>query len=118
MPTTLIVIAVIVLIVLAVAFIVIRKKNQEANIARAEQLRTQAAAQAQTTLPPTQERAAEAEPTPDPDTPHSTPGSPPGSGTPLLPRRTPGANEMPGKPWEAEGGSGGWFTRKDQSDKA
>lgn len=39
----------------------------------------------------------------------------PTSSTPLLPRRTPGANEMPGKPMESEGG-GGWFTRKDSSD--
>ena len=36
--------------------------------------------------------------------------------TPLLPRRTPGANEMPGKPMETEGGGGGWFTRKDSTD--
>ena len=35
------------------------------------------------------------------------------SGTPLLPRRTPGANDMPGKPMESDGTSGGWFTRKD-----
>ena len=32
--------------------------------------------------------------------------------SPLLPRRTPGAQEMPGKPIETDG-SGGWFTRKD-----
>lgn len=59
--TTFIVIAVIVLAVLAVAAYVIRQRNREANVARAEQLRTQAAAQAQTTLPPAQDRAAEAE---------------------------------------------------------
>lgn len=222
MTTTLIVIAVIVLVVLAVAFFVIRKRNQEADVARAEQLRAQAVTQAQTTLPPTQERAAEAEakaaearavaeraqaeaeearltaaraeaeheaqvraadridprvdhtsddyapqvggtvdqqPAPpseaavapdeasaertesheapeptedstedpdteDPDTQDPDTQDPgaqeptPASGTPLLPRRTPGANEMPGKPLEAEGGSGGWFTHKDQSDKA
>lgn len=59
--TTYIVIAVIVLVVLAVAAYVIRQKNREANIARAEQLRTQAVSEAQTTLPPAQDRAAEAE---------------------------------------------------------
>ena len=36
---------------------------------------------------------------------------------PVLPRRTPGANDMPGKPMETDGTSGGWFTRKD-SDNA
>ena len=30
---------------------------------------------------------------------------------PLLPRRTPGANEMPGKPIEQTDGGGGWFTK-------
>ncbi|MCW2735776.1 hypothetical protein, partial [Nocardioides sp.] len=59
--TTFIVIAVIVLVVLAVAAYVIRQKNREANIARAEELRTQAATRAQSTLPPAQDRAAEAE---------------------------------------------------------
>lgn len=59
--TTLIVIAVIVLVVLAVAAYVIRQKNRETNVARADQLRNQAASQAQTTLPPAQDRAAEAE---------------------------------------------------------
>ena len=59
--TTFIVIAVIVLVVLGVAAYVIRQRNREANIARADQLRTQAATQAQSTLPPTQDRAAEAE---------------------------------------------------------
>jgi FtsZ-interacting cell division protein ZipA len=34
------------------------------------------------------------------------------STAPGLPRRTPGAQEMPGKPIETDG-SGGWFTRKD-----
>ena len=38
--------------------------------------------------------------------------SAPAAGTPLLPRRTPGSHDMPGKPMESEGG-GGWFTRKD-----
>ena len=41
---------------------------------------------------------------------------PASGGAPLLPRRTPGANEMPGKPMESEGGGGGWFTRKDSTD--
>ena len=30
---------------------------------------------------------------------------------PLLPRRTPGANEMPGKPIEQTDSGGGWFTK-------
>lgn len=212
--TTFIVIAVIVLVGLAVAAYVIRQKNREANIARADQLRTQAATQAQATLPPTQDTAAEAEakaeearvvaeraqaeaeearvaasqaeavhegqvraadrldprvdhkaddyapqvggtvdqqPTPpaeanlapeqaSTDQPaneptaaepaanestdtQQTPTEPADtdqadtdqaeSGTPLLPRRTPGANEMPGKPMESDGTTGGWFTRKD-----
>ena len=53
----------------------------------------------------------EAQPEPQPETAagSTTPS------TPLLPRRTPGANEMPGKPIETEGG-GGWFTRKDSTD--
>lgn len=59
--TTFIVIAVIVLVVIGVAAYVIRQRNREANIARADQLRTQAATQVQSTLPPTQDRAAEAE---------------------------------------------------------
>ena len=59
--TTFIVIAVIVLVVIGVAAYVIRQRNREANIARADQLRIQAATRAQSTLPPTQDRAAEAE---------------------------------------------------------
>jgi FtsZ-interacting cell division protein ZipA len=59
--TTFIVIAVIVLVVIGVAAYVIGKRNREANIARADQLRTKAATQARSTLPPTQVRAAEAE---------------------------------------------------------
>ena len=177
--TTFIVIAVIVLVGLAVAAYVIRQKNRAANIARAEQLRTQAATEAQSTLPPAQDRAAEAEaraeearvaaeraraeaeearvvasqaeaahesqvraadrldprvdhkaddyapqvagtvdqqPTP-PSEANRAPEQPaeaqPTDGTPLLPRRTPGANEMPGKPMESDGTTGGWFTRKD-----
>lgn len=203
--TTLIVIAVIVLVVLAVAAFVVRKKNRETNIARADDLRTQAATQAQSSLPPAQDRAAEAEAkaeearvvaeraqaeaeaarvaaaqaeashesqvraadrldprvdhkaddyspqvagtddqqptapseanrapeqteqtapqqaapeqaapeqsTPEQSAPEQTDA--PASGAPLLPRRTPGANDMPGKPMESDGTSGGWFTRKD-----
>ena len=59
--TTFIVIAVIVLVVIGVVAYVIRQRNREANIARADQLRSQAATRAQSALPPTQERAAEAE---------------------------------------------------------
>ena len=182
-----IVIAVIVLVVLAGAAYVIRQKNREANISRADQLRTQAAAQAQSTLPPAQDRAAEAEakaeearavaeraqaeaeeariaasqaeasheaqvraadkldprvddraddyapqvagtvdqqptapadvnrdePAAETTAVEQTPAEQSADGTPLLPRRTPGAQEMPGKPMESDGTSGGWFTRKD-----
>lgn len=185
--TTLIVIAVIVLVVLAVAAYVIRQKNRESNIARAEDLRTQAATRAQSTLPPAQDQAAEAkakaeearvaaeraeaeaeqarvaaahaeagheaqvraadrldprvdhkaddyapqvggtvdqQPTtpsevnrtpeqPAPEQPTDESADASASDTPLLPRRTPGSNDMPGKPMETDGTSGGWFTRKD-----
>lgn len=50
-----------------------------------------------------------------PETQPETQPEPQAPSTPLLPRRTPGANEMPGKPIETEGG-GGWFTRKDSTD--
>lgn len=198
-----IVFAVIVLLVVAVAIYAVRQKNRESNIARAEELRTQAATEARTTLPPAQDRAAEAEakaeearaaaeraraeaeearvaaaqaeaeheaqvraadrldprvdhksddyapqvagtvdqqPTPPSDVDHETPDhetpepesteresqatgtdtdaepdtrATDTTGTPLLPRRNPGTHEMPGKPMEGEGPSGGWFTRKD-----
>ncbi len=180
-----IVVAVIVLVVLAGAAYVTRQKNREANIARADDLRTQAATRAQSTLPPAQDRAAEAEakaeearvvaeraeaeaeearvaaaqaeatheaqvraadrldprvnhqaddyapqvagtadqqPTAPseanrtPEQPTEQPTEQPGahaSGTPLLPRRTPGAQDMPGQPMESDGTDGGWFTRKD-----
>lgn len=199
--TTFIVIAVIVLVVLAVAAYVIRQKNRESHIARADDLRTQAATQAQSTLPPAQDRAAEAEAKAeearivadraaaeaeearvaasqaeaahegqvraadrlDPRVDHKADDYAPqvagtvdqqptapseanlapeqpveptaeqpvaptaeqpveptdeqpveqSSDTPLLPRRTPGANDMPGKPMESDGTNGGWFTRKD-----
>ena len=184
--TTLISITLIVILVIALALVVpmVRRKNREANVARAEQLRSEAATSAQTVLPPAQARAAETEasaaearaiaeraeaeaeqarlaasqaeaehedriraadrldprvdhqaedyapqvpgtddvgPTPpaevnaEPSTETST-DEPASGGAPLLPRRTPGANEMPGKPMESEGGGGGWFTRKDSTD--
>lgn len=186
-------IALIIIIVLVAAVVAvsmaIRNKNQQADIARADELRQQAAGQAQAQIAPAQDRAAVAEaeaeeararaeqaeaqaeeartaaqqveasheaqlraadrldprvdhkaddyapqvpgtvdqqPTApadvnsdlpsadapseaadDADTPESSAGQ-----APLLPRRTPGAQEMPGKPIETDG-SGGWFTRKD-----
>jgi FtsZ-interacting cell division protein ZipA len=197
--TTLIIVLVIVAVVLAVAAFLVRRKNREANVARAEQLRAQAATQAQSSIAPAQERAAVAEaeaeqaraaaaraeaeaeearvaaqqleathegqvraadrldprvdhkaddyapqvpgtadqtPTPPSEvnaeaTPEPTseptagePTSDQSSAThasddgqpPLLPRRTPGANEMPGKPIEQTDGGGGWFTK--DSDKS
>ncbi|WP_165355093.1 hypothetical protein [Nocardioides oleivorans] len=36
--------------------------------------------------------------------------------TPLLPRRTPGAQEMPGKPIEQTDAGGGWFTKPSSPD--
>ena len=202
--TTLIIVLVIIAVVIAVAAFLIQRKNREANVARADQLRAQAATQAQSTIAPAQERAAAAEaeaeqaraaaakaeaeadearlaaqqieathegqvraadrvdPRVDhkaddyapqvPGTADQTPTPPsevnaeptateptadradrhradrhradrptePASGTedgtqdgqaPLLPRRTPGANEMPGKPIEQTDGGGGWFTK-------
>jgi FtsZ-interacting cell division protein ZipA len=191
--TTLIIVLVIIAVVIAVAAFLIHKKNREANVARAEQLRSQAATQAQSTIAPAQERAAAAEaeaeqaraaaakaeaeahearlaaqqieathegqvraadridprvdhkaddyapqvpgtadhtPTPPSEvTVESTATLPANEPTatepavqpaadgaqdgraPLLPRRTPGANEMPGKPIEQTDGGGGWFTK-------
>lgn len=177
--TTFIIVTVIVLVVLAVAAYVIRHKNRESHITQADELRAEAATRAQSTLPPAQDRAAEAEaeaekaraaaaraeaeadearvaasraeaehesqlraadeldprvkhqaddyepqvggavdqqPTPpsevnvEPE--HDTAPQTEADGSSGLPRRTPGANEMPGKPIESEGGNGGWFTRK------
>jgi FtsZ-interacting cell division protein ZipA len=176
--TALIVILVVLVVVLVAAFLVIQRKNRQANIARADQLRHQAATEAQTTIAPAQERAAVAqaqaeearaaaeraeaeareaqvaaqqveathedqlraadrldprvdetsddyapqvpgtvaqEPTAPADVnaePDATSTDSPEDGgrPPLLPRRTPGAQEMPGKPIEGEGG-GGWFTK-------
>ena len=187
--TTLIIVLVIIAVVLAVAAFLVRKKNREANVARAEQLRAQTATQAQSTIAPAQERAAAAEaeaeqaraaaakaeaeaeearvaaqqieathegqvraadridPRVDhraddyapqvPGTADHTPTPPsevnaeptasqpveqPAAGStedgraPLLPRRTPGANEMPGKPIEQTDGGGGWFTKESDKD--
>ena len=176
--TTLIIVLVIIAVVIAVAaFLIIRKKNREADVARAEQLRAQAATQAQSTIAPAQERAAAAEaqaeqaraaaaeaeaqahearlaaqqieathegqvraadrvdprvdhkaddyapqvpgtadhsPTPPSEVdaePAATQDGTQDGRAPLLPRRTPGANEMPGKPIEQTDGGGGWFTK-------
>jgi FtsZ-interacting cell division protein ZipA len=208
--TTLIIVLVIIVVVLAVAAFLVRKKNREANVARAEQLRAQAATRAQSTIAPAQERAAAAEaeaeqaraaaakaeaeaeearvaaqqieathegqvraadridprvdhraddyapqvpgtadhtPTPpsevnadptagqpveqpapsetassetapveQPATEQPAAGSTDDGRAPLLPRRTPGANEMPGKPIEQTDGGGGWFTKESDKD--
>ncbi|HEX5916898.1 MAG TPA: hypothetical protein VFY76_03545 [Nocardioides sp.] len=200
--TTLIIVLVIIAVVIAVAAFLARKKNREANVARAEQLRAQAATQAQATIAPAQQRAAEAEaqaaqvraaaekaeaeaaearlaaqqieathesqvraadridprvdhkaddyapqvagtadhtPTPPSEvraeptaseptaseptatepTATEQPSSTQGAGEgepPLLPRRTPGANEMPGKPIEQTDSGGGWFTKGSTKD--
>jgi FtsZ-interacting cell division protein ZipA len=203
--TTLIIALVIIAVVIAVAAFLVRKKNREADVARAEQLRAQAATQAQSTIAPAQERAAAAEaqaeqvraaaeraeaeaaearlaaqqveathegqvraadridprvdhkaddyapqvagtadqtPTPpsevaaepavteqpttaQPTTAQPTTAQPTETRAtdegqpPLLPRRTPGANEMPGKPIEQTDSGGGWFTKGSGStDKA
>jgi hypothetical protein len=215
--TTLISITLIVILVIALALVVpmVRRKNREANVARAEQLRSEAATSAQTVLPPAQARAEETranaeearaiaeraeaeaeqariaasqaeaahedriraadrldprvdhqaddyapqvpgtvatqptppaevnaeaepaqstaaepaaapatepEPAPQAEQPpveetstEEAPAGQPQAGAPLLPRRTPGANDMPGKPMESEDGGGGWFTKKDGS---
>ena len=204
--TALIIIIVVLVVVLAAAYYVFSQKNRQSNIERSDQLRQQAATQAQATIAPAQERAAAAEaeaeearaiaeqaereaqearvaaqqveathegqvraadrldprvdhkaddyepqvpgtvdqqPTPpaevnaEPEPAASqasreadavpapqTEAAPETSTTqtaagnpPLLPRRTPGSNDMPGKPIEKTDEGGGWFTRKD-SDKA
>lgn len=215
--TTLIIVLVIIAVVLAVAAFLVRKKNREANVARADQLRAQAATQAQSTIAPAQERAAAAEaeaeqaraaaakaeaeaaeariaaqqveathegqvraadridprvdhkaddyapqvpgtadqtPTPPSEVEaastttqpveqpaheraaeapateepaHETVAEQPAAEqpaaestqdgrAPLLPRRTPGANEMPGKPIEQTDGGGGWFSKGSDKD--
>ena len=187
--TTLIIVLVIIAVVIAAAAFLIQRKNREANVARAEQLRAQAATQAQSTIAPAQERAAAAEaeaeqaraaaakaeaeahearlaaqqieathegqvraadrvdprvdhkaddytpqvpgtadhtPTPPSEVnaeptatePTATEDGAQDDRAPLLPRRTPGANEMPGKPIEQTDGGGGWFTKGSGSDKA
>ncbi|UFN42701.1 hypothetical protein [Nocardioides okcheonensis] len=57
--------------------------------------------------PPAAEQPAE------PAEPAAEPAEPASEGKPLLPRRTPGSNDMPGKPIEQTDGGGGWFTRKE-----
>ena len=193
--TALIIIVVVLVVALAAAAFFIRQRNQQANIARADQLRQQAASQAQATIAPAQERAAAAEaeaeeararaeqaereaqeartaaqqveathegqvraadrldprvdhtaddyapqvpgtvdqgPVPpaevnaEVDTqPATEPAAQPadetdGTRAPLLPRRTPGSNDMPGKPIEKTDSGGGWFTKNtgEESDKA
>ncbi|MCF6376054.1 hypothetical protein L2K70_00375 [Nocardioides KLBMP 9356] len=59
--TTLIIVIVVVLVVAAVAAFLVNKRNKDAKIARAEELRSQAATQAQSTIAPAQQDAAEAE---------------------------------------------------------
>ena len=182
---TIIIVVLVLVVVLAAAAFVVQRKNREANLARAEQLRAQAATTAQATIAPAQERAAEAEaeaaearavaeqaeaeaeqartaaqqeeaahegqiraadrldprvdhkaddytpqvaggtdqqPTapaevnaePAPETPDEATDETTDETTdeaPLLPRRTPGAQEMPGKPIEQSDGGGGWFTK-------
>ena len=54
--------------------------------------------------------AEQAEAAPETSTTQTSAGNPP-----LLPRRTPGSNDMPGKPIEKTDGGGGWFTRQDSS---
>jgi FtsZ-interacting cell division protein ZipA len=59
--TTLIILIVVVLLVVAIAAFLINKRNKDAKIAQAEELRSRAASQAQTTIAPAQQDAAEAE---------------------------------------------------------
>ena len=68
---------------------------------------------------------AQAEPAPQAETTTETTAEPAATQTsttqtaagnpPLLPRRTPGGNDMPGKPIETDGG-GGWFTKDADKD--
>ena len=156
--TVIAIVIVVVLVGLAVAAYVIRQKNRQADIDRADQLRQQAATTAQATLPTAQDQAAQAEaeaeaaraeaehesqlraadrldprvdheaddyapqvagtadqqPTPpsEVDTEPASDEQTTGPG-PVLPRRTPGAQEMPGQPMEKTDEGGGWFTKKD-----
>ncbi len=187
--TTVIVIVVIVIVVAAVAAFLINKRDKDVKIAKADELRSQAAAQAQSTIAPAQQSAAEAEakaeearqqaeraqaeareaqvaaqqveaehesqvrdadrldprvddtsdeyapqvpggvdqqPTPPSEANLEPEAAPPADDTtttdtqdadsPELPRRTRGAQEMPGSPIETDGG-GGWFTRQDDPDR-
>jgi len=58
---TVIVIIVVVLVVAAAAAFLVNKRNKDAKIAQAEELRGQAASRAQSTIAPAQQEAAEAE---------------------------------------------------------
>jgi FtsZ-interacting cell division protein ZipA len=58
---TVIVIIVVVLVVVAAAAFLVNKRNKDAKIAQAEELRGQAASRAQSTIAPAQQEAAEAE---------------------------------------------------------
>ncbi len=63
---------------------------------------------------PTPPSEVNVEPTPEPVDEQPAPSDEtPAAGSPLLPRRTPGAQDMPGKPIEKTDEGGGWFTRKD-----
>jgi type II secretory pathway pseudopilin PulG len=116
---TLSIVLVIITVAIAVAAFLVRKKNRETDVARAEELRAQAATQAESTIAPAQEHAAEAEADAEQARPEAadhapqvpSTADPDGGRAPLLPRRTPGANEMPGKPIEQTDGGGGWFTK-------
>lgn len=61
MTPTVIVIIVVVLVVAAAAAFLVNKRNKDAKIAQAEELRGQAASRAQSTIAPAQQEAAEAE---------------------------------------------------------
>ena len=70
---------------------------------------------AATTPATTTETTTEA-PTETPAGAAETPAETPTGQSPSLPRRTPGAQEMPGKPIERTDGGGGWFSK--DSDKS
>ena len=72
-----------------------------------------AATQPTATEPSTEQPAGEQQPTAPANEPAAS-GTADGTQdgqAPLLPRRTPGANEMPGKPIEQTDSGGGWFTK-------
>jgi hypothetical protein len=188
--TAIVIVVVIVIVVLGAALVLGQRTKRQSSIDQSEQIRSDAAAEAATTVPPAREhaataqaeaeaqraeaeaaeaRAAQAEaeaeqarlaaqqaeaaheaqvreadrvdprvdvkaddyapqvPDPVDQQPAAAPPAeevatepaapveptPPASGqSPLLPRRTPGAQEMPGKPIEQTDAGGGWFTKK------